>query len=249
MKIAIAGKGGSGKTTVAGTLARILGRRNHHILALDADTNPMLGVSLGLGPEETDLLMAVRQGVDGGTVDHQPTIAGMIATFGRDAPDGVRLVLASRIEKVDPGCACCGVSPEQMLTDFEDDNIVIADLEAGVGTLSRLPENGVDVLVIVSEPSMKSTEVARVVLAVARENHPEASIYVLANRVKSSKDAAFIRDTLGVEVLVVPEDDSVTLADRDGAAPIDIDPDSPAVRAIGELADGIETSIRVPQPV
>ncbi len=104
VRVAIAGKGGSGKTTVAGTLARILGRRGHRVLALDVDTNPMLGVSLGLGPEETELLVAVRQGVDRGEVDHQTTVSGLIDTFGREGPDGVRLVLASRIDEVDPGC-------------------------------------------------------------------------------------------------------------------------------------------------
>lgn len=104
MKVAVAGKGGSGKTTVAGTVARLLGRRGHQILALDADTNPMLGVSLGLGPEQTDLLVAVRQGLDSGVTEHQPTLEQMIRVFGRDAPDGVRLVLANRIEDVEPGC-------------------------------------------------------------------------------------------------------------------------------------------------
>lgn len=104
MKVAVAGKGGSGKTTIAGTLSRFLSRRGHSILALDADTNPMLGVSLGLGPEQTDLLTAVRQGIDAGETPHQSTVDGMIETFGRDAPDDVTLVLANRIEDVEPGC-------------------------------------------------------------------------------------------------------------------------------------------------
>lgn len=249
MKIAIAGKGGSGKTTVAGTLARLLGKRGHVVLALDADTNPMLGVSLGLGPEETDVLMAVRQGVDSGEVDHETTVSGMIETFGREAADGVRLVLASRIENVDPGCQCCGVSAEQLLTDLENDNLVIADMEAGVGTLGRIPDNGVDALVVVTEPSMKSIEVSRVVIGVARERHPETRVIVLANRVRSDADARLVSDSLDQDVLVVPDDPSVTEADRDGSAPIDVDPNSPAVLAIAKLADFLETCIRVPEPV
>lgn len=248
MKIAIAGKGGSGKTTVAGTLARILAQRGNEVLALDADTNPMLGVSLGLGPEETDILMAVRQGIDSGEVEHQPTVEGMVETFGRTGPDGVRLVLASRIEKVDPGCPCCGVSAESLLTEFENDNIVIADLEAGVGTLTRLPENGVDALAIITEPTMKSLGVAKVVLDLARERHPETFVAVIANRVVSDADVAQIRDALGVEPLVVPDDPSVTAADRDGSAPVDVDPTSPAVLAIGKLADLMETRIKVLEP-
>jgi len=104
MRIGVAGKGGSGKTTVAGTLARVLGRRDGQVLALDSDTNPMLGVSLGLGPEVTDLLVAVRQGLESGDTEHQPTIEGILETFGRAGPDGVRLVVVNRIDQIDPGC-------------------------------------------------------------------------------------------------------------------------------------------------
>ncbi len=104
MNVVVAGKGGSGKTTVSGTLARALARSGRRVLALDADTNPMLGVSLGLGAEETDILATVRQGLDTGEVEHQPTTDGLVETFGADAPDGVRLVVCSRIDRIDPGC-------------------------------------------------------------------------------------------------------------------------------------------------
>ncbi len=103
MKIAVAGKGGSGKTTVAGTLARALARSGRSVLALDCDTNPMLGVSLGVGPEVTDLLVAARQGLEEGTIGHEPSLEGIVSTFGTDAPDGVRLVVVSRIDRADPG--------------------------------------------------------------------------------------------------------------------------------------------------
>ncbi len=104
MRLAVAGKGGSGKTTVAGTLARALARSGADVLALDADTNPMLGVSLGLGAEETDILVAVRQGLDTGDTEHQPSLEGIIETFGRVAPDGVRLLVVNRIDQIEPGC-------------------------------------------------------------------------------------------------------------------------------------------------
>ena len=103
MKIAVAGKGGVGKTTISGTIARALARQGHLVLALDADVNPMLGISLGLGPDATESLIAVRQGLDDGVVDHEPTAEGMVETFGADAPDGVRLVICSRIDRLDPG--------------------------------------------------------------------------------------------------------------------------------------------------
>ena len=81
---------------MAGTVARELSRAGHSVLALDADTNPMLGISLGVGPEETYRLLAVRQGLDEGELEHQQSVEAMIATFGTDAPDGVRLVVALR---------------------------------------------------------------------------------------------------------------------------------------------------------
>lgn len=103
MKIVVAGKGGVGKTTIAGTLARLLARKGDDVLALDCDANPMLGISLGVGPDRTDELVAVRQAVDDGEAEHQPTVAGMVDTFGTDAPDGVRLVVANRLDRIDPG--------------------------------------------------------------------------------------------------------------------------------------------------
>jgi len=103
MKIAIAGKGGSGKTTVAGILARSLARQGHEVLAVDADTNPNLGISLGLGPDATYELMAARQALDQDTAEHATTIEQLMERFGADAPDGVRLVQVSKVEHPNPG--------------------------------------------------------------------------------------------------------------------------------------------------
>jgi CO dehydrogenase maturation factor len=103
VKVGVVGKGGAGKTTVAGTIARSLGRAGLSVLAVDADVNPMLGISLGVGPERTEALVGARQALDAGEAEHQPTAAGIIEAFGADAPDGVRLVVVSRIDRYDPG--------------------------------------------------------------------------------------------------------------------------------------------------
>jgi CO dehydrogenase maturation factor len=103
MKIAVVGKGGAGKTTVAGTVARALGRSGRSVIALDADVNPMLGISLGVGPERTEALIGARQALDAGEAEHQLTGEGLVEAFGADAPDGVRLVVVSRIDEYDPG--------------------------------------------------------------------------------------------------------------------------------------------------
>ena len=103
MKIAVIGKGGSGKTTVAGTLARSLARAGLEVIALDCDTNPNLGISLGIGAGETERLAAIRQSLDDGGVEHAPTVEEMLERFGVAGPDGIRLAIVTKIEQPNPG--------------------------------------------------------------------------------------------------------------------------------------------------
>jgi len=237
MKIVVAGKGGVGKTTVSGTIARALARAGHDVLALDADTNPMLGVSLGVGPEETDLLVAVRQGLETGETEHERSTEGFVERFGRDAPDGVRLVVASRIERANPGCMCCGVSPEGLLTELDSaGKIIIGDLEAGIGTVMRLQEGHADVVLVVAQPTAKSLNIAR--RAVELTDDRGGRVIVVANRVRNDEDLAVIREAVGdCEMVVVPDEPAIALADRDGRAAIDVDENAPGVRVLIELAD------------
>ena len=236
MKIVVAGKGGVGKTTVSGTIARAFARAGHDVLALDADTNPMLGVSLGVGPEETDLLVAVRQGLETGETEHERSTEGFVQRFGRDAPDGVRLVVASRIERANPGCMCCGVSPEGLLNELESEGkIIVGDLEAGIGTVMRLQEGQADIILIVAQPTAKSLDIARRAVELASDRG--AQLIVVANRVRDDEDLAVIRDAVGdCDMVVVPDDAAIAQADREGRAAIDVDPDSPGVKVLVELA-------------
>jgi CO dehydrogenase maturation factor len=245
MKIVVAGKGGVGKTTVSGTLARALARAGHRVIALDADTNPMLGISLGVGPEQTELLLGVRQGLDTGETEHERSTEGFVERFGRDAPDGVRLVVASRIDRPDPGCPCCGVSAESLLRELEqEDLVVVGDLEAGVGTVMRLKPGEADVILVVAQPTAKSLQVARRAVDVGLQK--ASQVIVVANRVRDDDDLDVIREALGdAEVVVVLDDPAIAEADREGRAPIDLDATSPGVAAIIALAGRIA---RTPAP-
>ncbi len=236
MKIAVAGKGGVGKTTVSGTVARALARQGQEVLALDADLNPMLGVSLGVGGDQTDLIVAARQAVAAGDAEHAPTVEGIVDRFGADAPDGVRLVVASRLEVIDPGCMCCGVNPSNLVRQLEHgDRTVVCDLEAGLGTLERLEAGDVDVVLVVANPTAKALEVARRAIELAEDC---AEVIVLANRVRDESDVELIREVLGDrELVVIPEDTVIAAADRDGTAPIDHDVDAPGVAALVRLAE------------
>jgi len=106
MKIAVAGKGGSGKTTIAGTLARVIGQSGQRVLAIDADPNPNLAVSLGVDPETAARIRPVPHSFIHHTEDeHGRYSVGMsvtpeqiVADYGAQAPDDVTLLLIGRVE-------------------------------------------------------------------------------------------------------------------------------------------------------
>ena len=104
MKVAVVGKGGSGKTTTSAVIARTLGRRGVPVVALDCDTNANLGISLGVGDEETGRLVSLRESLDAGEEEHAPEALDLLDRFGTDAPDGVRLAVVHQIENPEPGC-------------------------------------------------------------------------------------------------------------------------------------------------
>lgn len=105
MKIAIAGKGGSGKTTIAATLARVLARRGRSVLAVDGDSNPNLGVALGLPREQAAELPVIPRTVledqtrpDGSRYSALAVpVPELVARYGVKAPDGVTLLVMGRV--------------------------------------------------------------------------------------------------------------------------------------------------------
>jgi CO dehydrogenase maturation factor len=102
MKIAVVGKGGSGKTTASAVLARSFARQGHKVVGLDCDTNPNLGLSLGVGDTETERLLSLRDQIEDGEQEHAHTWADILDTYGTDAPDGVRLTVINRIDNPEP---------------------------------------------------------------------------------------------------------------------------------------------------
>jgi CO dehydrogenase maturation factor len=114
--------------------------------------------------------------------------------------------------------------------------IVVGDLEAGLGTMTRLQAGQADTVIVVAQPTAKALEVARRAIAIAAER--VAQIIVIANRVRDDEDLAVIRAAVGEhhELYVVPDDPAIAQADRDGLAPIDVAADAPGVRALVDLA-------------
>lgn len=239
MKIAITGKGGSGKSLVAGTLVRHLAQSGHQVVALDADPNPNLGVSIGVARETVESMAPVLNALlaSGHTHnDRQPPAEELLRQYGVEAPDGVVLVATGKVERPSDACLCCGSHnlTRQFFGDLPDGGrMVVADLEAGLNDLIWAHPGPDDVVVVVSDGSEKSVEIARRACELAEEMGV-ARLVAVANR--GSDAGALTRQLGSPEVIAVPEDPAVLEADRLGVAPYEAHPKSPAILAVGELA-------------
>lgn len=129
------------------------------------------------------------------------------------------------------------MSAEQLLSSVEEsDTVIVADLEAGIGTLTRLPEASVDVTLVIVEPTPRSIDVGQRAVLVGSERL-QGQLTVVANKVADAEDEARVRAAFGGhDIVVVPADQVVATADRKGLSPMDVGPDAPAVNAIAGLA-------------
>ncbi len=245
MRIAVTGKGGVGKSTVAGTLARLLARRGHQVVAIDADPNPNLGVSLGVDRSVVEGMQPILNALLASGHTHRdpmPDPDDLLERFGVAAPEGVRLVATGKIERPTDACLCCGshTTTRAFFGDLPaEDRIVVADLEAGLNDLLWARPGPHDVVLAVAEPSAKAVEIARRACLIATELGV-TRIYGVANRSVEPDDPARLADALGVEVVTVPEDPLVEAADRQGVAPLDADGTSPAMVAVAALAGRLQ---------
>lgn len=242
MKIAVTGKGGSGKSTISGALARCLARQGHKVVAIDADPNPNLGISLGVARASVESMRPILNAlIDSGHTHGDPTPAAeeLLRRYGVDAPEGVTLVATGKIERPSNACLCCGShnTTRQFFGELPaHDRIVLADLEAGLNDLIWAHPGPDDVVLAVTEGSAKSVEIARRACRLAEEMGVNRVIAV-ANRSVTEADVEKVRQELSVsETVSVPEDPAVEHADHLGIAPTDADPDSPALVAIRQLA-------------
>ena len=116
---------------------------------------------------------------------------------------------------------------------------MVADMEAGIGTLTRLGEQRVDTVLVVVEPTPKSLEVGQRAAALAAEKQL-GRVIVVASRIRNDADLEMVTKLFAdYEVVPIPDDPAIVAADRAGVAPLDTAPDSPAVQALCRLARGL----------
>ena len=248
MKLAIAGKGGVGKTSISGTLARVLARGGQRVLAIDGDSNPNLALTLGVDPALMDAVPTlppdlVRRGRDG--IELTRSFEEITASHSLTAPDGVSLLVMALPEHANTGCLCSMHRIVQMLIEAAPsggDGVTILDTEASPEHLSRGTALYADAMFAVVEPYFKSLETGRRMAGLARDLGID-DVRLVANKVRDERELAAVEEFAEANDLelagVVPFDERMPGAERASASPLDFAPDAPAVRAIGELASRI----------
>ena len=242
--IGLAGKGGTGKTTIAGLLVKyLLQNGKTPVLAVDADSNANFNEVLGLKVEETlgDAREEMKKGVAAGMT--KDVFMEMKLEQAVVEAEGHDLIVMGRPEG--SGCYCAA---NTLLTNYLDKLInnyayVVMDNEAGMEHISRLTTNNIDVLLVVSDPSRRGVQAAARIFGLTDElNLNIARKYLIVNQVREGQKEGIVEmvDQYNLEVAgFVPEDDQVVEFDLSGKPTIQLGEESQARKAAFEIFEKV----------
>ena len=252
MKVAVSGKGGVGKTLIAGGLARGFVERGYKTMAIDADSSPNLALTLGLSAEDARKILPLtenKQLVDSktstgfsGVYNLNFTVDDIIRDYSVNTPLGVSLIVMGTVKAMESGCMCApNAIVRAMLRHLmvERNEAVVLDLEAGVEHIGRGTARAVDTLLIVADSNLKSLEIAKHIhdMSAAAEMK---QVYLVGNRVMNQTQEEAIRsfaDKNGLKILaLVPFDQKVIEADMLGETPLK-NKEIAAVQTIDNICD------------
>lgn len=232
MKLAITGKGGVGKTTVAVLFAKYLAEQGRPVVLIDADpdanTAATLGLEENLHPEpisELKELIAERTGATGRGGELftlNPRVDDIPERYAVGV-DGIRLLRMGRLARGGSGCFC----PENAFLKsllshllFKDDETVILDMEAGIEHLGRATAQGVDAMVAVVEPGQLSIRTAFAIKDYAADIGLR-EIGVIVSKHRSKEELETVTRSLSPLPVVgrFPYDEEIARAALAGACP------------------------------
>jgi len=253
MKIAVAGKGGVGKTLIAGTIARLFAKDNFKVLAIDNDSAMNLSYTLGIDKEVKSKLVPISkmkklieervsvEGADSGVYNINPYVSDIPDQYKVAGPDGLQLLVLGSIEEPATGCLC----PENALIRtllynllVKRDEVIVVDFEAGLEHLGRGTAKGIDVMLVITEPSQKSLDLCSKIIDLSKKLGV-INVYLVANKVFDDSQLDIINERVNKWEVplyhVIPFDHEVGKADLNGISPLDFAPDSKGVKAIRSL--------------
>lgn len=249
MKLAVTGKGGVGKTTLASLIIQQFARTGRRVIAIDADPDANLASALGFTSTADIVPISDMESLIMERTGAKPGESGKLFTINPkvdDLPeklwlekDHIRLMVMGTVKKGGGGCVC----PESTLLKnlishvvFYRDDIVVMDMEAGIEHLGRGTASAVDMFIVVVEPGLRSIETA-VKIKKLTSDFGIKKIGIVGNKIRSKKDEDFIRENVGdINILgFVPYAERIIEADLKGQSP-------PA--DFNDIIDGILASIK-----
>lgn len=254
MKIAIAGKGGVGKTTISGTLCRVLGKNGNAVLAIDGDPNPNLSVVLGINKEaempkalSTDIIERIEESEGKWKFQVKMPFQEILDTYGQKAPDNVSLLMIGKPEKAGTGCMCGSHTVVRELIHsalaHEEEQIMVVDTEASLEHMKRGTSQYVDKMYTVVEPYYRSLEAAGRFADMANQLGI-VNVEAIANKVRNAEEEQAIREfckKINLPIAVIlPFDEQVTDADLKGVSIMDYDKDAKVVKAMEVFVQTLE---------
>ena len=253
MKIAVSGKGGVGKTLIAGTLARLFAKDGYNVLAIDNDNAMNLNYTLGITKEVKDKIVPISEmknlidervrvkGAPSGVYNINPEVADIPDKYKVPGPDGLQLLVLGSIEEPATGCLC----PENALIRtllhnlfVKRDEVVIVDFEAGLEHLGRGTAKGIDIMLVITEPSQKSLDLCSKIVELTKKMGV-INVYLIANKIIDDSQLEIISKRVNEwEIPLyhsIPHDLEIGKADLNGISPIDYCPDSKGMSSIKTL--------------
>ena len=229
MKFAISGKGGTGKTTLAGILAHYFKNDGYNVLAVDADPDANLASALGIPAAQAASIIPISQerrlikertGAEprqfGQLFKLNPTVNDIADKFGIDFK-GIKLLVMGGVQRGGNGCAC----PENVLLRnllseiiLNRDEVVVVDMEAGIEHLGRATAHSIDKMLITVEPGSRSTLTAKSIMKLGKEIGIE-SFGIVGNKIQDDHQKSWIRSQFSPSQILgmIPYDEIIQNAD------------------------------------
>ena len=245
LTIAVAGKGGTGKTTFAALLIKYLSENNlGSILAIDADPSSNLNLVLGMELYDTigDIREETLSQVSSGTFDRSISKQDYLEyRINECLVEGERVDLLAMGRPEGPGCYCAANNILRLAIDRLGNSydFVVIDNEAGMEHISRQTTRHIDILFVLSDPTVRGLAAAKHIVALIEELRTRVGrAYLVINRVDGELPPPIRHgiEELGLDLIgTLPNDPQVAEFDVVGRPLIELDGDSPIYRAVKEI--------------